>query len=159
MKNLSANYIISNEGTFLKNGIMVSTDDGIATETIDTMGNLKELPQLAFYNGILMQNFIFLKTDELIKSLDKRIGFLNIIFPDADKLKYINIEQFFEVCKHIQLQFSELKIPEIMQLLTSELEELSCFAKSHLEGIYLLKGVDLQNLQFKPNFSLKIINL
>jgi len=59
MKKLAANYIVTDQWEFLKNGILIAEDDGTVLEYIDTQGYLEEIAQLVFYNGILIPSFQF----------------------------------------------------------------------------------------------------
>lgn len=58
MRRLSANYIFTNSGKPLKNGVVELSDDGIITNVIDTGGDLHEIANLEFYNGILIPGFV-----------------------------------------------------------------------------------------------------
>ena len=58
MRKISANYIFPVNQKPLKNGIIVLDDNGFILDIIDTNGNLPEIENLEFYNGILVPGFI-----------------------------------------------------------------------------------------------------
>ena len=58
MRKISANYILPVNGPLLKNGIITIDNEGTITDIIDTKGQLKEIPVLEFYNGIIVPGFI-----------------------------------------------------------------------------------------------------
>lgn len=58
MKKFSANYILLPDGSFLKNSIIKTTDEGEIIEIIDTKGVLKEEAGLEYYNGVIIPGFI-----------------------------------------------------------------------------------------------------
>jgi len=58
MRKLSADYIFTSVDLPLKRGILVLEDDGTILDVIDTHGDLKELANLEFYNGILVPGFV-----------------------------------------------------------------------------------------------------
>ena len=66
MRKFTANYLLSDSGVFLKNGIVIVEEDGSAIEYLDTKGDLKEIAQMSFHNGILMAGFIFVKSSDFV---------------------------------------------------------------------------------------------
>lgn len=58
MKRFSAQYIITATGSLLKRGIITTDDDGLITDVTDTGGNLPELQNTSFYNGIIIPGFV-----------------------------------------------------------------------------------------------------
>jgi aminodeoxyfutalosine deaminase len=58
MRKISASFIYTGYNTFLKNGILVLNDENIITEIIDTSGEIREIPYLEHYSGILVPGFI-----------------------------------------------------------------------------------------------------
>lgn len=58
MRKISANYIFPISGAPLKNGIIVLDSNNVITDIIDTGGNLKEIANLEYYNGILIPGFV-----------------------------------------------------------------------------------------------------
>jgi len=57
MRKISASYIFDGYN-FYKNGILVINDDGKIIDLINTNGNVKELPFLEYYNGIICPGFV-----------------------------------------------------------------------------------------------------
>lgn len=156
MKKFAANYLISEAGVFLKNGIVVADDNGKALEFIDTTDDLKEIAGLIFHNGILISGVQYIKTmqEKLVsKAISPADTFLLKLI---NGLNQISILQFVELAKQLQEQFPEMKIPEIVET-TTEVLVTGGFSKDNQPGIYLLKSVDLQKLQFKPDTILKKI--
>jgi len=58
MRKISANYIFPVSGAPLKNGIIVLDSNNVITDIIDTGGNLKEIANLEYYNGIIVPGFV-----------------------------------------------------------------------------------------------------
>jgi aminodeoxyfutalosine deaminase len=58
MRKLSADYIFTSATSPLKRGILIIADDGTIVDVIDTRGNLTEIANLEFYNGILVPGFV-----------------------------------------------------------------------------------------------------
>lgn len=58
MRKIAANYIYTVSGQELKNGIVEIDETGKILNVIDTKGNLKEISNLEFYNGIIVPGFV-----------------------------------------------------------------------------------------------------
>lgn len=58
MKKFSANYILLPGKRILKNGIIITDDDGRIIEVIDTKGQLREIASLEFHNGVIVPGFV-----------------------------------------------------------------------------------------------------
>lgn len=157
MRKFAANYLISDAGILLKNGIVVADNDGIALEFIDTTNDLKEIEQLIFYNGILISGVQFTKTSNPFLVSEEESPFQTFVLKLTFGFSQITIQHFVEISKQVQGQFQSMKIPEIMDQISGVLVKNGGFSKQTISGIYLLKGVDLQKLQFKPNTILKKI--
>ena len=82
MKKLAANYVISDSGEILKNGIILAEDEGSVLEYIDTEGDLQEIARLEFHNGILLGGFTFVKVREAVPIMDFDSRFSSIILPE-----------------------------------------------------------------------------
>jgi hypothetical protein len=151
MRKFTSNYLVTADGTFLKNGIVVATEDGSVVEFMDTKGDLREMEQLIFHSGILFSNFKFVRTDPLGENL-----FSPFLRELSERLEPISIQDFIELGKQFQHQFPELIIPEIYTRLTGNLETAG-FSKTNLPGIFRLTGADLSGLHLKPESRLKQI--
>lgn len=126
MRKFTSNYLINPKGKFLKNGIVIVSDDGMATEFIDTKGDLREMAQLVFHSGILVPNFEFSKSNE----------------------PAFTLEAFIEAAKEIQQKNTGLSIPEIFTQLSESLQTNDGFTKNRLPGLFRLTGNDLVHLKF-----------
>jgi hypothetical protein len=135
MKKFTANYLITPSGEFLKNGIVIISDDGMASEFIDTKGDLREIAQLIFNSGILVPNFEFRKNNE----------------------PAITLDAFIETAKGIQQKNTGLTIPEIFAQLTESLHTNGDFTKNMLPGLFRLTGNDLVHLKFSKECKCKRI--
>lgn len=157
MKKFAANYLVSNTGKFLKNGIIVVTDEGVAVEFIDPGDDLREIAQLIFLNGILITNFRFIRVHSdfhdnvSVSPLESRIIQLITDFKD------VSIQNVIEVGMQIQVQFPEMTIPQILIEITNSLLNDGRFSGMNVPGIYLLSGVNLSELRFTPRSKLKKI--
>ena len=152
MKKLAANYILSESGLLLKNGILIAEDDGNVIEVVDTKGDLDEIAQLTFYNGILMVNKLYIRKNTESTETDSLVQFVNLKIGGFEQLTSTEI---IEIAKQTQAEFSEMKIPEISAAIFSLLN--SCFCIKEQPGIFLLVSSDLIGLHFKPQTMLKRI--
>ncbi|OFX52742.1 MAG: hypothetical protein A2066_04270 [Bacteroidetes bacterium GWB2_41_8] len=155
MRKFAANYVISNTGKFLKNGIVVAGEDGSAAQFIDTKGDLREIAQLTFHNGILMTGTLFVKTTTAAHNSDQ--PFESLIIKSVAELTQFSNPEIIDLAKKVQHQFPEIKIPEIMTRITTILQTNAGFSMEITPGIYLLSGADLVNLHFTPKSKLKKI--
>jgi len=152
MKKFAANYVISESGSLLKNGILIANDDGTVAEIIDTKGDLDEMAQLTFHNGILMANDLYSKKGE-VNSLENELSqFVNLKVSSFERLTPF---ETIDIAKQTQAEFPELKISEIIKTIFSLLN--SYFNKERQSGVFLLVHSDLIGLQFKPQSRLKRI--
>lgn len=152
MKKNAANYLVSEDGVFLKNGIVIADENGTAVQYIDTKGDLNEIAQLTFHNGILMAGFTFLKTNEAFP-----ISATDPLIQSVEGQNEISIQNLIELGKQAQVQFPEMTIPEILNRISHELLSEGSYTKKNRSGIFLLMGVDLIGLRFTPKSRLKKI--
>jgi len=155
MRKFAANYVLSPNGEFLKNGIVVASEDGFVTQFIDTKGDLREIAQLTFLNGILMVGTLFTKTNTA--NFDSDQPFESLVIKSAAELTQISIPETIDLAKQVQHQFPEIKIPEILNRIRTILQTHAGFSMEMAPGIYLLSGADLVNLHFTPKSKLKKI--
>jgi hypothetical protein len=158
MKKLAANYVISDSGELLKNGIIVAEDHGSVLEYIDTKGELNEIARLAFYNGILLGGFNFVKVREAKQAIDVDSRFSSLVLGEISGMDEISIQKWLDICKKISVLFPEMKITEITKIIN----DIICtddggFRKEDTPGIYLLTSADLSVLKLTMNCRLKRI--
>lgn len=157
MKKFAANYVISESGNLLKNGILIAEDDGSVLEYADTQGNLQEMAQLTFHNGILMAGFTFVRVRETLQVFDYDQRFLSIFLPELAAKNEISVINWLEICKQVSEQFPELVITEIFRETTQMICAEGGFRKEYTPGVYLLSGADLLVLKLTKNVRLKRI--
>lgn len=157
MKKLAANYVLSESGNLLKNGILIAEDDGSVLEYSDTLGNLQEMAQLTFHNGILMAGFTFVRVRETLQVFDYDQRFLSIFLPELATKNEISVLNWLEICKQFSEQFPDLLITEIFREITSMICAEGGFRKEYFPGVYLLTGTDLLVLKLTRNVRLKRI--
>ena len=58
MRKFSAHFIFTGNGVVLEKGIIVVNDNGMVTDLIDTKGELTEMANVEFYNGVLIPGFV-----------------------------------------------------------------------------------------------------
>jgi hypothetical protein len=155
MKKFAANYLIAESGVFLKNGIIVSDEDGTALQYIDTTDDLKEIAQLTFHNGIMMAGCRFLKTNSPVSESENQLNAL--VMKAVEGQSIFSLLDLIELGKLIQREFPEMKIPEILNVSMDMLQSNFGLIKETFPGIFLLTGVDLPRLRFKPTSKLKRI--
>ena len=157
MRKFAANYLISDTGVFLKNGIAVMGEDGFIVQYIDTQGDLIEVEQLSFHNGILMAGTKFTRTHvtQTISVFDK--PFRSLVLQSVAQSTQVSIHHLIDLGKQLQLQFPEMKIPAIMNEIVEVLLGEGEFIKDTIPGIYLLTSVDLTKMHFTPKSRLKKI--
>lgn len=152
MRKFAANYLISDSGILLKNGIVHADDSGNVIQYFDTKGDLRESELLAFHNGILMAGFEFVKSNEPApvdeNPIDEKISDL-----DSEQL---TIQNFAELAKQHQEKFPEMIIPEILKELASDLAKRG-FIQERKAGIFLLSGANLPDLKFTPKCRIRKI--
>ncbi|MDO8929453.1 MAG: hypothetical protein Q7J86_03600 [Bacteroidota bacterium] len=155
MRKFSANYLVSEDGVYLKNGILEAGEDGFAIKYIDTKGDLREIAQLTFLNGILMAGFRFIKTD--VANFYSGQPLETMVMKYLAETTQLSIYELIDLGKLVQLQFPEIKTPEILNKITSTLQTYGGFSMESQPGIYLLSGADLVNLHFTSKSQLKKI--
>jgi hypothetical protein len=157
VKKFAANYLVSETGKFLKNGILLAEEDGTVVEIIDTKGDLDEIAQLTFHNGILMSaySFIRISADSFVLKPEHSIS--SLIHSFVAELRSISIQNLIEMGKQVQVQFPEMKIPEIINEIIPILLESKRFREEKIPGIFLLIGSDLIGMHFTAKSRLKKI--
>ena len=157
MRKFAANYLISDTGIFLKNGIVIAKENGTVMRYIDTVDDLKEIAGLTFYNGILMTGFMFLQSNKPIEPSESDSPICALVMRLTKELSLLSMQNLIDLGKKVQEQFPEMKIPEIMNEIQGILQSNAGYIKENLPGIFLLAGVDLPRLRFKPTTKLKKI--
>ncbi|HAQ21307.1 MAG TPA: hypothetical protein DCR40_19060 [Prolixibacteraceae bacterium] len=157
MKKFAANYLVSDSGIFLKNGIVVANDDGTVVEFIDTEGDLREIAQLLFFNGILITNCRFVKTPSDLPRHRSGDCLKSLIIRLVAELNEVTILNLIETGIQIQSQFPGMTIPEILLEITNFLLIDGKYSRQIVPGIFLLTGVNLTDLHFTPKSKLKKI--
>jgi len=157
MKKFAANYVISDSGELLKNGIILAEDEGSVLEYIDTEGDLQEIARLEFHNGILLGGFTFVKVREAVPMMDFDSRFSSIILPEISGMNEISILKWLDICKKIPALFPDMMITKIMRGITDILCTDGGFRKEDTPGIYLLTGSDLIVLKLTINCRIKRI--
>ncbi|HEY3370446.1 MAG TPA: hypothetical protein VGK10_06340 [Prolixibacteraceae bacterium] len=157
MRKLAANYLVSDTGEFLKNGMAIAQEDGCIVEYIDTKGDLEEVEQLIFHNGLLMAacKYTKINTTQTISAPDN--SFRLLVHESISGITELSIQQFIDLGKQLQLQFPQMKVPAIMNEISEVLLAEGGFIKKTIPGIYLLTGVNLVELLFTPRSRLKKI--
>ena len=157
MRKFAANYLISDSGLFLKNGIVILGEDGLVVQYIDTKDDIKEIEQLIFHNGVLMAGFKFTKTNsENLRFESDQLFRSFVLRATADSTQF-SIQDLIDLGKQLQVQFPEMKIPAIFDEITVTLQTDGGFTKETIPGIYLLIGTDLVGLHFTSRSKLKKI--
>jgi hypothetical protein len=157
MKRFAANYLINDQGDFLKNGIVVVEDDGIVLQYIDTSDNLIEIAGLIFHNGILMTDCSFRKSVPPVTSFESDSHLSSMVWKAVEGLQQFSAQNLIDLAKVIQENFQQMNIPEIMNEIIRILISKAGFTKEYKPGIFLLKGTDLPRLRFTSNSKLKRI--
>jgi hypothetical protein len=157
MKKFAANYLVSDTEKFLKNGIVVATETGVVVEFIDTDGDLREIAQLSFFNGILMANFRFVRNHSGFTGSTQVPILATLYFQQMAELDEANLQNIIEIGKKIQVQFPELTIPQIFMEISNWMLLGGRFSRIQLPGLFLISGVDLSNLKFTHQSKLKKI--
>lgn len=159
MRKYAANYLVSDTGAFLKNGMAIAQTDGFIGQYIDTGGDLREVEQLSFHNGILIAGFTFVKNKTISPNLLIENPFGSMVLQFAGRFAQLTIQDYMHLGKELQVQFPEMKIPAIMNGMTEILLSKGGFQKQILPEVYLLAGVDLVNLHFTPKSRLNKISV
>lgn len=159
MRKFAANYLVSDTGVFLKNGMVIARADGVIEQYIDTKGDLREVEQLSFHNGILIAGFSFTRNKTSSPNLLSDNPFWSMVLQLAGGFEQLLIQDYMEMGKKLQVQFPRMKIPAIMNEITAALLSEGGFEKQTNPGLYLFTGVDLVNLHFTPKSRLMKISV
>lgn len=157
MKKFAANYLVSEDGFLLKNGVVVVGEDGFAINYIDTKGDLRETEQLIFYNGIILPGSIYTKKNDSVTFAGTDNSFQLFILHSVAELNQFSIQNLIELGKQVQIRFPEMTIHSILIEIPKILMSSGGFLKEKLAGIYLLTGANLTELRFTPKSRLKKI--
>lgn len=157
MKKFTANYLVSDTGVFLKNGIVVAGEDGTAVEFMDTAGDLKEMESLVFHNGILLAGFRYVKVNAALPFSELNFPVRSFISGLSAGSSQLTVQDLTGFGKRLQEQVPELTIPEILNELQEALLVSGGYVKEDLPGLFLLTGLDLPNLHFTPRTRVKKI--
>ena len=138
MRKISANYIFPISSMPLKNGIIILNDKNKVVKIIDTKGNLKEIENLEFYNGIIAPAFINAHCHlelSFLKNKIKKKKILGNFILNLIKEKNKNIE------KNLKLDFikkadNEMKKNGIIAVGDISNEEISFPVKSKSKIFY-----------------------
>jgi len=155
MKKFAANYLVSESGEFIKNGIIIATEQGDVIEVIDQGEDLREIAQLKFFNGIVMTNFRFVRIHSEFQRSESVTLLESAIFQLFADIDEINIQVLIETGMHIQEQFPEMTIPQILNEISKSFLNDARFSRMNVPGIYLLSGVNLSELKFTDRSKLK----
>ncbi len=155
MKKFAANFLVSQDGSFLKNGIVEADEAGKVIRVVDTKGDLREAAQLTFHNGILIAGFVFVKDSDIM--IPVQAEFHSFAYQLFSHLEQINLQNLVEAGTQIQVQFPEMNIPEILNEISDFLVESGSYRKETIPGIFLLVGADLFQLRFTSQCRLKKI--
>jgi hypothetical protein len=157
MRKFAANYLISDTGLFLKNGIVIVREDGLVVQYIDTKDDINEIEQLIFHNGVLMAGFKLTKANSENVNFDSDQPFKSLVLRAVVDSTQFSIQDLVDLGKQLQAQFPEMKIPAILDEITVTLRADGGFTKETIPGIYLLVGTDLAGLHFTSRSKLKKI--
>lgn len=157
MRKFAANYLISDTGMFLKNGIVIAEANGTIVQYIDTADDLKEIAGLIYHNGILIAGCNFLRANSPIIISETSDPIRTLVLNAVEEKNVFTVINLIDLGKKIQDQFPEMKIPGILNEISEILLSNGGFIKEYVHGIFLLIGVDLPQLRFKPTSKLKRI--
>jgi hypothetical protein len=157
MRKFAAHYLLSDTGVLLKKGIAVVGDDGFIVQVIDTTGDLKELEQMIFHSGLLIGAYDLVKDHPSAVSPTHVDTFNLQVRHSAADLNHISFKQLTELAQQLQQQFPAMDIPALLDKIPGVLISESGYVKVPRPGIYLLTGIDLENLHFTPKSRLKKI--
>jgi len=157
MKKFAANYLVTESGEWIKNGIIVATEVGDVVEIIDQGEDLREIEQLTFFNGILFTNFRFVRIHSDLPEKNSVSQLESLIIQLATDLNEVSIQIVIEAAMQIHVQFPEMTIPQIFTELSNSMFGNGNFSRINLPGIYLLSSVNLSERRFTPRSKLKKI--
>ncbi len=155
MKRFAANYVVSETGFFLKNGIVEAEENGKFIRCIDTRGDLRETALLSFHNGILMTGSEFIKIAGFFPDDENPVH--SFILSLVSASARVTMQNLIETGKRVQEKFPEMDIQEILQAIPEVLQQNVKFRKEQIFGIFLLTGADLARLRFTSKSRLKKI--
>jgi len=157
MRKFAANYLVTDKGVFLKNGIAIVGEDGFIVQYIDTKGDLREMERLIFYNGILMAATKLTKTNSSQTEGSSDASLRSLVIKSIAESTQLSIQNLIDLGKQVQIQYPKLNIAVIMNEIVGVLLGEGKFTKDTIPGIYLLSGADLVGMHFTPKSRLKQI--
>lgn len=157
MKQVAANYLVTDTWQFLKNGIATVGEDGSAAEFTDTGGDLQEKERLIFYNGILFPNFQYVRIEQAMMKVESQERLQSLIFRHLSEIQTISVSEIIKLGRLIQESFPQKIIPEILKEITECMAVGGNFKRQDLSGLILLRGADLVELKFTEKCSIKQI--
>jgi hypothetical protein len=152
MKKFAAHYLLTDSGLLIKNGIAVATDTG-AFQFIDPKGELIEMEQMIFHSGLMISAFEFIKKDDLHDVPHENEKHLQLL-DSALKRDHLSLKEVIELTGQLQEQLPELNIPQLLDKIEQAFISRT-FVKKTIPGLYLLTGLDLNNLRFTDRTRLK----
>jgi cytosine/adenosine deaminase-related metal-dependent hydrolase len=140
MKNLTAQYIITNTGRPLKRAVITTDDDGTIINIEDTAGSLTEKHSTEFYNGIIVP------------------GFVN----SHSHLELSNMISILEELKTLQMNWPDIPIEVLVSWATingakalGEQDVYGSIEPGKKPGLLLIENVDLQNMRLLPGSTVR----
>ena len=112
MRKFAANFLISDTGIFLKNGIVIVDENGFVVQCIDTKNDIREIEQLIFHNGVLMAGCQFTKTNFENLRFEPDQPFKSFVLQAVADCKLFSIPDLVDLAKQLQVKFPEMKIPD-----------------------------------------------
>jgi len=110
MRKISASYIFTGKEKLLKNGVLLLDDEGYVVEVQDTKGNLREIPMLEYYNGIICPGFINAHCHlelsymrGMLQKTENTVGFIKQMLQKRGSLNGNIIEEIARADKEMQL--------------------------------------------------------
>lgn len=131
MRRISANYVFPITSLPIKNGIVELNDKNEIIRVIHPQGNFEMMPQLEFYNGVIVPGFVnahcHLELSYLENKIERQIGlhgFISEIITRRQRYKKEKIQQAIKHADEVMWQNGIVAVGDISNLSVSFLTKL-----------------------------------
>lgn len=125
-RKIAANLLFTFNGPPIKNGYLVIDESGLIEKVVDTSGQIPEIANLEYYNGILVPGFIIFAQNQTLDNIPKYlwdIGVQALMFPPyTKKTQPLGMLQSFEINLNDGLDFYKDSASVLTQIIQKQSE-------------------------------------
>lgn len=136
MRRIAANYIITNTGAALRNAYLELDDSGLILDVVETNGDLKELSNMEFYNGVLVPGFVnahaHLELSYMKGAIEPQKGLPSFIAAIREKRQDAKKEDIQNAIEQANIEMQREGVVLVADISNTE-DSLSCKTQSSIE--------------------------